>query len=596
MRIHLGYEVITSQEYGAPKDCAVTIPMHHMMITGMTRLSGKTTTIEALLSRLPEGFTALVFRTKRGEVEFTGAHRVEPYFRPSVDWEYVESLLEAAMKQRLKFERSWVIRASRNATTLRDVYDNIQKQLENEKLRGIDESIYTNLQAYFEKILPQLEEHPFADQLELESGVNVMELGHLSEEVQALVISSCLEVVQDRLNRTVVVIPEAWLFLPQARGNPVKWSAQRVIRQGGASENYLWLDSQDVTTVTKDVLKSVGVWLMGRQQEINEVKRVLDQLPTREKPKTDDVMTLAVGHFYVATEDICKKIYVQPAWGSDEDAFAVASGDKPLEAIRGAMPARKSAPSPTAGEAETADRTELTDALRRNEELMVMLAEAEEARDLAVTEASQSKELAEIRQELLDQAEAKLDELEIELAPLQQLKLALENVLGAAPQYQPPELTEQVINGIAIMVANRLGQTPAVQMMAPLPALKQQYQQETVNRLATEVGSFEEAQRRGLEWLLAVGKSTSYRQLCLGLGYPTGGDGYIKFTQSINVLVKKDWIQKDKHGLKAKVTEKVEKGLEAYDPTPEEVEETVNHLIASLSEQKNGAADVVATD
>ena len=592
MRIHLGYEVIAGQEAGTAEAHAVTIPMHHMMITGMTRLSGKTTTIEALLSRLPEGFTALVFRTKRGEVEFTGAHRVEPYFRPSVDWEYVESLLEAAMKQRLKFERSWVIRASRNATTLRDVYDNIQKQLENEKLRGIDESVYTNLQAYFEKILPQLEEHPFADQLELESGVNVMELGHLSEEVQALVISSCLEVVQDRLNRTVVVIPEAWLFLPQARGNPVKWSAQRVIRQGGASENYLWLDSQDVTTVTKDVLKSAGVWLMGRQQELNEVKRVLDQLPTRQKPKPDEVMTLPVGHFYVATEDICKKVYVQPAWGSPEDALAVASGVNPLEAVRGGMPTSRMDRSPA--KPETADRTELTDAWRRNEELISMLAEAEEARDQAAAELSQWMEFAEKKDKQVDQAEAKLEELEAELGPLQQLKLALENVLGAVPQYQPPELTDQFMEGIAVMVANRLGQTPTVQMLAPLDALKRQYQLDTVNRLAAEADSFNDQQRRGLEWLLAVGKSTTFRQLCLGLGLPTGGDGYVKFSQGMNDLVKKDWVHKDKQGLKAKVDEKVEKVLEAYSPTPEEVQETVNHLVASLSAQKNGAADVLA--
>ena len=36
-----------------------------------------------------------------------------------------------------------------------------------------------------------------------------------------------------------------------------------------------------------DVLKSEGVWLMGRRLEINEVKRVLDQLPTRGKPTKD---------------------------------------------------------------------------------------------------------------------------------------------------------------------------------------------------------------------------------------------------------------------------------------------------------------------
>ena len=93
------------------------------------------------------------------------------------------------------------------------------------------------------------------------------------------------------------------------------------------------------------------------------------------------------------------------------------------------------------------------------------------------------------------------------------------------------------------MVANRLGQTPKVQMLGPLPALKKQYQQEMVDRLAAEVDSFNDAQRRGL----AVDKSASLRQLCLGL--PTGVDGYVKFTQSINELLKRDWVHKDSHGL-----------------------------------------------
>jgi hypothetical protein len=66
-----------------------------------------------------------------------------------------------------------------------------------------------------------------------------------------------------------------------------------------------------------------------------------------------------------------------------------------------------------------------------------------------------------------------------------------------------------------------------------------------VDRLAAEVDSFNDAQRRGL----AVDKSASLRQLCLGLGLPTGGDGYVKFTQSINELLKRDWVHKDSHGL-----------------------------------------------
>ena len=60
--------------------------------------------------------------------------------------------------------------------------------------------------------MPQLEEHPFADELDLQPGVNVLELGLLSEEVQAPVLSSYLTVVQDRPSRSVVVILEAWFF------------------------------------------------------------------------------------------------------------------------------------------------------------------------------------------------------------------------------------------------------------------------------------------------------------------------------------------------------------------------------------------------
>jgi hypothetical protein len=562
--------------------------MHHMVITGMTRLSGKTTSVEALLSRLPTEFTSLVFRTKRGEVEFAGARRVQPYYRPSVDWEYVQSLLEAAMKQRLRIETSWIIRASKGADTLQDIYHNIQRQLQTGNLRGIDESMYTNLEAYFEKILPQLEEHPFATELELQPGVNVMELGHLSEEVQALVISSCLEVIQAHFNKTVVVIPEAWLFLPQARGNPVKWSAQRVIRQGGASENYLWLDSQDVTTVTKDVLKSAGVWLMGRQQEVNEVKRVLDQLPIRQKPKPDEVMTLPVGHFYVAAENICKKVYVQPAWATNEDAFAVATGTKALESIREEMPPQSFAILPGAEKPALDERTELTDLIRQNEELKGMLAETEEARDQAVAEGSTWKALASKTQSSLEQTQSKLQDLEAEMAPLQQLKMALQAVLDVR---QPLELTDQVIEGLASRVANKLGQTPMLQTVPPLPAMKHRYQQETVDRLASEIDSLDPRQRRSLEWLLAVGKSCTFRELCIGLGLPTGGDSYVKFSQGINVLVKNDWIQKDSHGLRVKVSEKVEKALASYQPKPEDIEQTVQHLIARLADPRASADD-----
>ena len=67
----LGYEVGT----GEP----VQLPFHHLCVTGITQLSGKTTTLEALLGRA--GRTALVFLTKRGERILPEAPRVPPFFR-----------------------------------------------------------------------------------------------------------------------------------------------------------------------------------------------------------------------------------------------------------------------------------------------------------------------------------------------------------------------------------------------------------------------------------------------------------------------------------------------------------------------------------
>jgi hypothetical protein len=99
----LGYEVGT----GLP----VEIPLKHMVVTGQTQESGKTTTLEALVAR--SGVKAVAFVTKRGEGSFANARTIGPYFREQADWQFVASILEASRGEKLKFERAWIIRARR---------------------------------------------------------------------------------------------------------------------------------------------------------------------------------------------------------------------------------------------------------------------------------------------------------------------------------------------------------------------------------------------------------------------------------------------------------------------------------------------------
>ena len=80
--IHLGYEVGTARP--------VAIPLAHMAVTGMTQRSGKTTTLEALVTR--SGLRAIAFVTKRGERSFTAGNPLAPYFRDRADWQFTEAL------------------------------------------------------------------------------------------------------------------------------------------------------------------------------------------------------------------------------------------------------------------------------------------------------------------------------------------------------------------------------------------------------------------------------------------------------------------------------------------------------------------------
>lgn len=316
-RLHLGFEVGT----GEP----VEIPLRHMVVTGQTQEAGKTTALEALIGR--SGMRAIAFVTKRGEGSFHDARVIQPYFRERADWQFVASILEASRGEKLKFERAWIIRASKGATTLAEVQRNVQKALNDPKTRGMSADVYLTLDAYLEAVVPQIAHVRWASTVELQSGLNVMDMTGLNVEMQHLVIRSTIEWVLEREENTVVVVPEAWKFIPQGRGTPVKLAAESFIRQAAGLRNYLWLDSQDIAGVEKMILKSVPVWILGVQREFNEVKRTLAQIPASvKKPKPDEVATLELGEFFACYGKHTTKVYVQPAWMESDEARRVAMG------------------------------------------------------------------------------------------------------------------------------------------------------------------------------------------------------------------------------------------------------------------------------
>jgi len=315
--IPLGFEIST----GTP----VEVPLRHLVITGQTQEAGKTTALEALIAR--SGLRAVTFVTKRGEGSFRAAHRIDPYFREQADWQFVASILEASRGEKMKFERAWIIRASKGAHSLADVQRNVRAALE--KAKGLSADVYLTLDAYLDAVVPQIGRVRWAPKVELSAGVNVMDLAALNVEMQHLVIRSTIDWVLAHETETVVVVPEAWKFVPQGRGTPVKLAAEAYIRQAAGLRNYLWLDSQDIAGVEKVILKSVPVWILGVQRESNEVKRTLAQIPAGiKKPRAEDVATLGLGQFYVCHGTSVRKVYVQPAWMSSSTAARIARDEE----------------------------------------------------------------------------------------------------------------------------------------------------------------------------------------------------------------------------------------------------------------------------
>jgi len=317
--VHLGFEVGT----GKP----VEIPLAHTFVTGQTQLSGKTTTLRALVERSQQ--CAIAFVTKRGEA-FEG-RRIRPYLPREGDrqlhWRLVETLMAAALGQRnMKWERGAIVTATKGATTLADVRRNIAR-LRDKTKKPQTEELYMLLGEYLDLVLPELEALQASSTLELAPGLNVMDLADVAAQTQAWVIRAALEHINRHEHGVLTVFPEAWEFAPRGRGGPAKDEAIAMARKGAVLGNFLLCDSQDLAGVDTVVRQAASVWILGVQRELNELKRTVQMIPAGiARPKPEQIATLELGQFYACWGKHSVKTYVQPSWMPNDVAREVAAG------------------------------------------------------------------------------------------------------------------------------------------------------------------------------------------------------------------------------------------------------------------------------
>jgi len=578
--VRLGYQLGS----GEPVD----IPLRHLVVTGLTQHAGKTTTLEALLTRA--GVPAIAFKVKRGELDFLGAVPHAPYFRERADWQYVEAILEAALRERLRFERSWIMRACKGATTLRQVHDQVRHLLKSAK--GIHESVYTTLDHYLALVVPQIQATRWASQLDVgrdidrRKGFAVMDLTTLSAEMQALVIRSTIDTVMDVHHGAIVVLPEAWAFLPQTRGGPVKAAADRLLHEGAVLGNYGWLDSQDLAGLDKRYLKHVGVWLLGCQPEANEAEHTLRQipLPKRDKPAAADIQGLGRGEFYACWQQdtggaVAVKVYVQPAWLDERTARAVAMG---TEGKGTAYVERKPIPG---ARPRSAARLETEDPAMCQEHAKLAAEVTEYQRKLAdalstVYQAGQraGKQEQEIRR------------LSDALTTSTRFAEALKAFIGGIGDVAFPTASAVDVDQVVEKVLARIPSTAAggaVLQVTPPEKLRHDFQAAEVTRVLEAVAALSPLARTQLRLLEAIPHGTAIGQQTLAerLGRSWGGNARVTFVTALKELEALGVVEiQERVGVRSTLRAKLEADLGFYSATVGDIDATYQHVLARLAE------------
>jgi len=521
-KIRLGYELGTAEE--------VDISLSHLVVTGLTQQSGKTTTLHALLKRSNK--TAILIKTKPGEQDIYG-DPIQPYFAQRFDWEYASDLLEASRKEKLKFERSWIIQYSKGAKDIFGFQKNINDALEDhdsgaKRLKDLTRSVLVTLQAYLDKIVPELSSAKLSNFLMLNKGLNVMDLENLSEETQGLIIGSVLGKVLTSHKDVIVVVPEAWKYLPERHATPVKRPAENFIRQGAANGNYLWIDSQDITGVSKVILKQVSTWIMGYQREINEIKRTLDQLPVSkaQKPKPEDIATLKVGQFYVSTSKFTKKVYVQPYWLLSMTAKGVAAGEIEYDDIVHTYkptPKIYSPPTPT-------PKVKLSTSTHTG-------------KPVPEKTTGWQQDLENLRAELMQKIQSMLSTVGV-----------------------------------------------AVYEVAPLEKIKKDFLQEAKDHILSTVSELDDHHKKMLKWIEQNGKNTKKTELflnCFGKS-ATGGNTYTNLGKKVLTMKNLELIRVDtQQRIFPNLKKRVEDRISQYGATEQEIDQVYNHILMEVAGSDN---------
>ena len=557
--IKLGYEVKTGKEVG--------IKPSHLIVTGITQLSGKTTTLEALIKR--SGLKAVIFKTKIGEKSFTEGTEVAPFFRDRSDYEFVKSLIEAYAKEKLFLEKGTLMRLCKGSNSLIDIKKRVDDELASGKLRGLKEEIHTRLQHYLENLIPQIQYANLSKTLDIREGINIMNLERFSEEAQSLIIQSVADEVLKTMKGVIMVIPEAWKFIPQKYNNPCKRVVESYIRQGATNQNFIWIDSQDMAGVDKAPLKQISTWILGYQAERNEVEHTLDQisLPKKMKPKEEEIMSLKKGHFFLSSYEGVFSVYVQPSWLSDEDAIKIAKGKLDVDKIE--------APD---------NLTPYSRPIEREQgKVEIRLDDSKIRKDLIELRGDFFNKIQEIQNFQRKLAE-QIYNIKSQTHEVNEDEI-ISKILQKMPTFNGSNSSidkDSIIKEVLLRIPKSTGSV--VYEIAPLEKITKDFLEETKNNIISQVSQLNDKEKRMLKFLESQGKETKAKDIITkGWNLAESGSASTQITQCGKTLINFEFAKKGTNGgWLSTLKSKLSNYLLIHQAKEQEIEQVYNHILMEM--------------
>jgi len=338
----------------------VTIEPNHTFICGTTG-TGKSKAMQRLIQEA-EG-TVLIIDAKRNR-DYAGMNADIPlYIKQQMEPIVIKDSIETTERFTIKQQFGTLLDTVADSESWDDMLEVIEREMKTVRSGYIKNNLKI-LRYFIKRLVKEHEKFQWSDGLELNDGINVLNISKMSIQMQQLVVGSAINYIQDNLTNITVIIDEAHRFVPQGQTSGCSRDIVTFIREGRASSNWLWLADQTMTGISKDLLKQMQYWILGRQSELNEAERTVKQIPRAKSlgVNTEAIQTLGLGEFLVVSYEWAKITYIWPIWITEEIAMDVALGKRTAKSV-----ARLENKSP--GDDDMAWKGKYTDLSKEHEQL-----------------------------------------------------------------------------------------------------------------------------------------------------------------------------------------------------------------------------------